>query len=242
MPDRVVGQHRLEVVDPARHDIDEALQLLDPALGQIPGDAANSREGGHHPNARVGLVEIEDKLAITPGVEETGVDAEIEAGGAQPELVARDPRQLHHQDPDRLRPGRDLHADQLFDGHHEPDVVDGRRQVIHSVAEGDALGVGLLLEGFLEPGVEIAHVRVGIAYPFAVQLQAHPEDAVRARVLGSHVELDPIGLSLVLRAERLLGRTRPERLLRGAWAERFLCDAGLSHGSHRAPALRASGR
>src|SRR5207244_7577646 len=97
-------------IEPARDGIDEALQLLDPALGQIPGDTANPREGGQHANAGVRLVEVQDQLAVTPGVKETGVDPEVEAGRTEPQLVARDPRQLHHHHADRLRPSRDLYA------------------------------------------------------------------------------------------------------------------------------------
>ena len=140
--------------------------------------------------------------------------------------MAGDPGQLHHQHSNRLRPRRNLDADQLLDRHHEADVVDRGRQVIHPIAKGDALRIGLVLEGFLESSVEVADIGIRIAHNFAVELQPNPQYAVRAGVLRTHVELHPFRFRLVLRAECFLG------------------DAGfrLSHGWHRAPALRVSGR
>ena len=88
--------------------------------------------------------------------------------------------------------------------------------------------------------MEVPDIRVGITHDLAVQLQPHAKDAVRARMLRAHVELDPIGRRLVLRAERLLRRARAERLLRRAGTERLLHHARVSHGSRRAPALQAS--
>src|SRR5947207_6002893 len=50
-------------------------------------------------------------------------------------------------------------------------------------SKSDALGVGLVLEGFLESGVEVADIGIRIAHDFAVELQPNPQHAVRAGVL-----------------------------------------------------------
>ena len=142
-----------------------------------------------HPHPAHQLVDVEDGLALAPGVQEGRGRAQVEGAGAEPDQVAADPRQLAHDHPQVLAPRRHLDAEQPLGGEREAEVVDQRRQVIHAIAVGDALLVAVALEVLLEAGVEEADVGPAGAHHLAVEVEHQAQHPVGRGVLGTHVQL-----------------------------------------------------
>ena len=141
------------------------------------------------------LVDLEDPLAVTPGVEEGRLGAEVEGVGPDPDQVAADPGQLAHDHAKSLRPHWHCLAQQPLHRKAVAEVVPGRAEVVHPVRPGDALVVGHPFEVLLETGVEVAHLGVGVAHHLAFNPKHQAQHAVGAGVLGAHVELHqrPLG-------------------------------------------------
>ena len=102
-------------------------------------------------------------------------------------------------------PGRDVavDAEQLLGRHREDELVEQRRGVVHAGDVGQALDVGEVLGRLLHAGVEVADDRLGPQHGLALELEHEAEHAVRARVLGPHVD-----------DHRLVGLTDPRRSAR----------------------------
>src|SRR5262249_20869520 len=67
-------------------------------------------------------------------------------------------------------------------------LVGQRRQVVRPGAERDALRPGTELHVLLDPGVQVADHRPDLGHRLAFEREDQPEDAVRRRVLRTHVD------------------------------------------------------
>src|SRR5262249_36844376 len=94
--ERVVFEHRLVLADAVVDDVQHAARLVGPAGREVIARAADLVEAVGQPGPGQGLEEVEDRLALAHAVEEhRGAAAEgaahVEAPGAEPEAVRRDP-------------------------------------------------------------------------------------------------------------------------------------------------------
>ena len=171
------------------------LHALQPAQRRLQRQAADAEIAGHHALAGDGLEDVQNLLALAEAIEENRHGAEVDGVRPQPHQVALDARQFGQQHANPLRPRRDFQVQQLFRGQAESQIVRKRREIIHAVGEGDALGVGLALEGFLEAGVQVADVVNGAHDGFALELQHQSQHAVRGGMLRAHAQDDLIFLA-----------------------------------------------
>ena len=218
-PDRVLGEHRLVLVDRLRHHLAELAALREEAARDVLGESADLEVARVHARAGDELEEVEHPVALAERVPEGRDRSQLERGRAEPDEVRVDAVQLGEQrpHPDRLR--RHLDAEQLLDRHHERELVRLERDVVHARRVRDRLPPGLLLHRLLEARVEVADDRLEADDGLAVQLEDEPEHAVHGRVVGAEVDLED-----VRRAAELLGHLDHRRDRRGD--ARSLVDAG----------------
>src|SRR5665811_1803882 len=116
------------------------------------------------------------------------------ATGGQAHEVGSDPVELHQEHPDDAGALGNLvgDAEQLLDGQAVGRLVEQRREVVHAGAERHALGPGAELHALLDTGVQVPDARLGLGDGLAVELDDHAQDAVRGRVLRTHVDDDPL--------------------------------------------------
>lgn len=121
---------------------------------------------------------------------------------------------LHQQDADDRGPVGDLvlDAEELLHAQAVRRLVEERRQVIHARDEGGALRPGPVFEVLLDPGVEVADAAAGLGDGLAVDLQDEPEHAVGGRVLGPHVDDDPLVVGLGRGLDDLVPVTAGDRV------------------------------
>jgi hypothetical protein len=149
---------------------------------------AGADVGGHHPLPRADLEDIQDHLPLAEAIQEHRHRRQIEGVRGEPHQVRSDPLQLGQDHPHRLRPRRDVQLDELLDRQAVDQVVADRVQVVRPIGHDQGLGVGLGLHVLLDPGVEEADVRDAAHHSLAVELQQETQHAVRAGMLGPHVE------------------------------------------------------
>ena len=71
---------------------------------------------------------------------------------------------------------------------HATEVVHRRGDVVGAVRPGHDLRIAVLLAELLDTPVEVSDDRIAVGDDFAVETENHPEHAVRARMLRSHVQ------------------------------------------------------
>ncbi len=116
------------------------------------------------------------------------------------------------QDPQVLRAGRHLHAEQRLDRAAERHCIEVVGEVVHPLDDRDHLPVGLVLGGLLDPGVDVADHRPDVAHDLALQRGDQPQNAVGGGVMRADVEGEQL---MVLAHAGRLGRHR-DRLLAAA--------------------------
>ena len=203
LPDAVVGEQRLVVVDVRGEAIGEVLDeveqraltvlvelrhfalaadrrllVLRHPLGQVAVHAARPVVGRVHARPGHGLVHVEQVLALAEGVEERGHAADVQRMRAQPQQVVEQPRQLVEHRADVLRADRHLHAQQLLDGEAVGVLVAHHRDVVQPVHVRQRLEVGLVLGELLRAPVQQADMRVGALDHLAVELEHEAQHAV----------------------------------------------------------------
>jgi hypothetical protein len=212
LPDAVLGEQRLVVVDALREALGEvfeeieqralaiAVQLLQRTLaflgyeilrhrfGQVAVHAARAVVGGVHARSRHRLVGVHQVLALAEAVEEHGHRADVEAVRAEPQQVVQDARDLVEHGADVLRALRDLDAQQLLDCQHVGVLVAHHRHVVEPVHVRHRLDEGLVLGQLLGRAVQQADVRVGALDHLAVELQHQAQHAVRGGMLRPEVQ------------------------------------------------------
>jgi hypothetical protein len=153
-----------------------------------------------HAQARDQLEDVEDVLPLAEAVDHHRQRAEFHTRRRQPHQVRGDPVELHHQHTDRVGPGRDLvlDAEQPLHRHAVADLVEHRRQVVHAGHERGALRPVPVLEVLLDSGVQVPDDSARLDDRLALEFEHQPQDAVRRRVLRTHVDDDALlGAGLV---------------------------------------------
>jgi hypothetical protein len=125
--------------------------------------------------------------------------------------------QLHVDHSQVLRAARYLELDQALDRAAESLHLEEVGDVVHPFHERDDLPVGLVLAGFLDPGVQVADHRLEVPHQLSLELDHQPQHAVRGRMVRPDVDRHHLGLGLELdlRARQLL-RGRRRRFLESA--------------------------
>ena len=144
---------------------------------------------------------LHDLVALGEAPQDGRDPAQVQGIPAQEEHVAGDPVELAGQHPDVLGAPRDLHVQQLLEGHHGAPLAEEGADVLERVElADDVVEVGVLGD-LLDPAVEIAQHGVQVHDLLAGDLEDHPQDAVGGRVLGPHVQEHlavPEGVELLL--------------------------------------------
>jgi hypothetical protein len=142
---------------------------------------------------------------------------------------------LHHQHPDGLRALGHLDAEQLLDGHAVAGLVEQRGQVVHPRHEGRALRPVAVLGVLLDAGVQVADHDARLGHRLALEVEDEPEHAVRRRVLGPHVDDEPLLARDVERAERAVPVAAGDRVdgALGGLPRAGVGVGGVVRGAHR---------
>ena len=187
-PDAVVGEQLFVLVELLRHDVAELEHLLVPADGDVERQPTDAHRVVGETRAAVLLEQIENQLALAERVQEHRHRADVHRVRAEPQAVARDPLQLAQRHPDVPRAPRHLELHQLLDRLAVADVVGRCRDVIHAIGQQDDLRPVAVLAELLDAAMEIADDDLGVDDLFPVETEHHPQHAVRAGMLGPHVD------------------------------------------------------
>ena len=133
------------------------------------------------------LKDFQDFLAVAESVEECGGGAEVLAETAEEKDVAVDTLELVHDGADDLHAFADLDAHSLFDAHTECMAGLHGSEVVHTVGEGESLGIGKAFADFLDTAVDVSEVRVNLLDAFAFDGCAEVEHTVCRGVLWTDV-------------------------------------------------------
>ncbi len=141
------------------------------------------------------FLQLVQPLARLQHVKEDGEGAQFHRPGAQARHVVGHARDLPDDDPDVLRPLRDLLVDvqQLLDGDGVADVVQHRRDVVQAIGVREDLGPGGVLRFLLKAAVQVADLDVGAGDLLALDVQHHAHGAVHGRVRRAHVQGHRLG-------------------------------------------------
>ncbi len=170
------------------HVGDELPQLRLEAHRDVLHHAADLDVARVHPLAGGHLEQVEDLLALAEAVPEHRHRAEVERARPEPHEVGHDPVELEVDDPQVLRPRRDLEAEQRLDRAAEGHRVEVVGEVVHPLDHRDHLPVRLLLGGLLDPRVDVADDRADVADDLALERRQQAQDAVRGGVMRADVE------------------------------------------------------
>ena len=96
--------------------------------------------------------------------------------------------QFRQQNTDVLRPLGRFQAQKLLHRQAIGEIIRKWREVIDAVGKCDGLRIGQRFAAFLDAGMEIANLRPGSDYGFAVELQHHAQHAMSRGVLRSHIQ------------------------------------------------------
>jgi phage tail protein X len=169
--------------------IEELQHLVAPPLRHVERDAADAVIVEREPRAAELLDEVVDVLALAERPRERRDGADIHRHRSEGDHVARDAVELARDRAEILRALRHLDPHELLArgrpalvGEHGSDVVDaiGVRHVAR---------VRAALADLLDAAMQVADVGDGLPDDLAVARDDEPEDAVRGRMVGTHVEV-----------------------------------------------------
>ncbi len=165
-------------------------------------------------HARTGnrLVGVHQVFPFAEGVQRHGHGAHVQGVTTNPQQMIEDTGHFIEHGADVLAPLRHLYAEQLFGGQAVGVLVAHHGHVVETVHIRNGLHPGARLGQLLGSAVQEADMRIGTLDNFAVQLQNHPQNAVRRRVLRAEVEGEITNISH--------GR-HPRKCLRAQCAECF---------------------
>ena len=213
LPDAVVGEQRLVLVDLRREALDEivdeveqravpvlvalagrlgaadlVLAVLRHRIREVAVDAPRPEVRRMHAGAGGRFVHVEQVFALAEAVDEDVHRAAVEAVRSEPHQVVHEPRDLGEHDSDVLRADRHVDADELLDRQAVGVLVAHHRHVVEPVHVRQRLDVGARLGELLGRAVQQADVRVGALDHFAVELEHQAQHTVRGRMLRTEVE------------------------------------------------------
>src|SRR5687768_12552770 len=117
---------------------------------ECPPHAADARGAGGEARANPALQQVVDVLALLERPEKRRERPDVDAGGAEPDEMRDDSRELGSDDAQHLAPRRDLDPEQSLGANRERDVVADRVEVILAVGPGNDLVVLAILTDLLE--------------------------------------------------------------------------------------------
>src|SRR3989454_106291 len=207
--ERVVLEHRFVLVDPLLDEVDSLADLLVPARRDVVARPADLVEAVEEPRARQLLEAVEHHLALADRVQEDGGaaaqrPAHVQAPGAEPEAVRRDPLQLGGDHAQVLRALGDVDPRDLLDGRDVRELRGHCGDVVGLRCDGRILDVGERLAELLVAPVEVADHRVHADDRLTLEREDHAKDAVGRRVLRPHVHHEAL-VTPVAQLDDLLG-------------------------------------
>ena len=175
----------LDLLGRAAHPVAEPAHEV---VVEVAVDAADAEVVEEHPLAGQRGEHLDDLVPLDERPQDRRQAAEIERHPAQEQGVAGDPVELRGEHPDVLGAARDLDVEQLLEAQDRAPLVEQRADVFERVDLADDLVVVGVLGELLDAAVEVAEDRVEVDDVLALDLEHHPEHAVRRRMLGPHVE------------------------------------------------------
>ena len=163
-------------------------QAVDQRRGKIAVHSPDPKIIQRQARAAELFKKVEQDFPFAERPEEHRHGPDIQGLRAQPEQVADDALHFGHDRPDVLGPLRDRDADQFFHGAHVGVIVRHGAHVIQAIRMRNDLHVMEAFGELLHAAMQIPHVGNGLGDSLPVQFQYHPQDAVRAGMLRSHVE------------------------------------------------------
>ena len=176
---------RVDLLGRAAHPVTEAAHEL---VVEVAVDAADPEVVEQHPLAGQRREHVDDVVALDERPQDRRQAAQVERHPAQEERVARDAVELGRQNPDVFRPPGDLDVHQLLERHHRGPLGEQRADVLERIRVADRLVVVGVLAQLLDAAMEVAQDRVEVHDLLAVELEDHPQHAVRGRMLRPHVD------------------------------------------------------
>ena len=192
-PDAVLREQVFVFVDMAGQGVHHAPHAIEPVRRRLERESADAEIAGHHPLAGNVFVNLHDFFALAEAVQENSHRAEVNGMRAEPNQVRGDARQFREKHADVLRALGDFDPDKLFGGEAETEIVRERREVVNPVGERDALRIGFGFARLFDAGMQVADLGPGREDDFSVELQHHAQNAMRGRVLRTHIEDHRLG-------------------------------------------------
>jgi len=231
LPDAVVGQQRLQVVDELRESLGPGTDLLLQPGRQILGDAAWPEIIRMQPRAGRGLMELHQLLALLEPPQRRRDRPHVQRIGRHVQQVVQNPGDLAEQRADPARPLGHLDAEQPLGGQREGMLLAHRAHVIEPVEIRQCLDVALVFDQLLGAAMQQPDMRIGALHHLAVHLQDQPQHAMRRRMLWP--EIDGVAVDL----DRLGHRIGLHRLAHGVLPFRAFSSPGseviASHGDRK---------
>ena len=195
-PDAVVRQQRLVVVQLPFHQVAERPHLAVPPRRNVERQPAHAHRVVGQARPAELLEQVEHELALAERVQQHRHGTDVHGVRAEPEAVAGDALQLREDRAEVPRPARHLDLHQLLDRLDVAEVVRGGRDVVHAVGEEHDVRPVAVLAQLLDAAMDVADHAVRIDDALAVEAQHDPQHAVRAGVLGPHVDHQLVGVEL----------------------------------------------
>merc|ERR1719150_3148652 len=154
LPQPVVGDHVLHLVQPLAELGDELVDVVQQSDGDVLVHAARPHVCSVHSGSTGSLVELHDLLPLLEEPEEGRDAANVEDVGADTHDVVQDAGQLSEQHPDVLGPQRDVDIEELLHGEAVGLLVAHHAYVVQTVEIRKSLHVGLILDQLLCSSVQ----------------------------------------------------------------------------------------
>ena len=213
----VLRQQPVQLIQRARQPlVREIGGLLMPAFRQIAHNAAKAHVVAHHARARHRFEQVQDHLPFFDRVQRRRLQrAQVVQNKPDRPGMIDDAAELRHDDAQILRPFRHLDIRQLLHRQRIGPVVAHRVQIVQPVCERHVHQPRIAFADLLMVAVQIAHFRLKRQDGLALHARQHPEHTVRARVMGSQIDHDALGIQvrLVLVLRGLAHRHIGHRLL-----------------------------
>ena len=168
-----------------REFLDQLVELLQIARGDVAVDPADAQVVGVHARAAGEFHQVEHVLANVEDIPEGRDRTEVDAVRAEPHAVRGDARQLGHEHANGLRPRRNPIGDaqQLLGREHVAQRVADRIEVVHPLDDRLRLRPEKVFGRLLDAGVEIADLHLGALDRLARNLDHDLQHAVRRGML-----------------------------------------------------------
>lgn len=167
---------------------DEVPDLLDEFRGHVVHQSADAGVAGCETCTADCFKHAVEIFTFIESVEECGEGTGIEGHCSAGEEVIADAREFGEDCADVVAAFGDIDIEELLDRMMPGDIVGKRREVVHSIGDGDILIVVQVFADFFETAVQVADVGYGADDGFAFDLKEKPQGGMSRGVLRTEVQ------------------------------------------------------